>query len=502
MRTTRPLLAVVMALAAVVPVITLWTREASADEAACAAMTAPIYLKVNPGNEVQLATPWANEAAGAVSTWGFTVDQGAPFEASLRVAEGVVGVHRLWNGSEVDFAYLTDDAEIASATRDHGYVDQGVRFYASPEALSCTVPVLRFYRDGVHRLALEGERGALEADGWALEGIEFHAPAAGYEPGPTPPPTTPPPTTPPPPTPPPAGGSTFSFAVIPDTQNEVYAGEQRMQKRVEWLLANREAEDLRWVSHIGDVHNWPTPDEIQFSNMSSWLRPLDGVLPYMLAVGNHDTAAVCPGGSACPGANANLGLRDTTMWNKYYSPARFGYEGVFEAGKSDNGWRTFSAGGKDWLILTIELWPRTAVIGWAEQVVASHPGHNVIVVSHEILNSDGSLSYGNGGYGANSPAALWNELDDYPNVQMMFSGHVGGQAANTSLTAGDGHKVATMLQAFHDPTYNPTRIVSVDTAAGTISTRIVANWDRTRRTYVDYEYTQWRATYSGMRFVG
>ena len=61
---------------------------------------------------------------------------------------------------------------------------------------------------------------------------------------------------------------TFSFAVIPDTQNETYSGEVRMQERVEWLLANRQSLDLRWVLHSGDVHNWDTPDHAQFAAMS------------------------------------------------------------------------------------------------------------------------------------------------------------------------------------------------------------------------------------------
>ncbi len=137
------------------------------------------------------------------------------------------------------------------------------------------------------------------------------------------------------PAPPPDGsGARFSFAVIPDTQNETYAGEVRMQERVKWLVANRDRLDLRWALHTGDVHSWPTPPENgQFSAMSQWLGPLGTAgVPYVLTVGDHDTAAVCPGGSACPGQDASVGLRDTSAWNAYYSPARFGFEGVFEAG--------------------------------------------------------------------------------------------------------------------------------------------------------------------------
>ena len=324
------------------------------------------------------------------------------------------------------------------------------------------------------------------------DGVDLDAPTTTASPAGD---STPPPTAPP-------EDSTFSFAVIPDTQNETYSGDVRMQKRVEWLLAHRGELDLEWVLHSGDVHNWDTADHSQFAAMSEWLRPLqEAGLPTVLAVGNHDTAAVCAGGSACPGGDASVDVRNTTTWNSHYTPARFDFEGVFEQDKSDNGWRTFDAAGRDWLVLSLELWPRTAVIDWAERVVATHPDHNVIVLTHAFLEGSGEVSTSNGGYGANSPATLWNRLDDYPNVVMTFSGHVGA-AANTSLTAPDGHRVAAFLQAFHDETYNPTRIVTIDTAAGTVSTKIVANYDRIQRTEVDHEYAAYETTISGMTFVG
>jgi hypothetical protein len=288
---------------------------------------------------------------------------------------------------------------------------------------------------------------------------------------------------------------------MPDTQGETYASDQRMPKRVEWLLSARDDLDLRWVLQSGDLQNWDTPDHSQFEAMSTWLRPLEAAgLPFVATIGNHDTAAVCPGGSACPGENASINVRDTSTWNAYYPPSRFGFEGVFEPDKSDNGWRTIDAGDKHWLLLSLELWPRSEVIEWARQVVASHPHHNVIVVTHAFLEGDGSVSTSNGGYGANSPATLWNALDDYANVVMIFSGHVGG-AATTTLHAADGHPVMALLQTFHDATRNPTRVVTVDTANGSMSTSVVANWDKSLPGYSDYEYTWARASVQGLRFV-
>ena len=40
--------------------------------------------------------------------------------------------------------------------------------------------------------------------------------------------------------------------------------------------------------------------------------------------------------------------------------------GTFETNKIDNSYQTFSAGGVDWLVLTLELWPRAAAVQWAQ----------------------------------------------------------------------------------------------------------------------------------------
>ncbi|WP_091786381.1 metallophosphoesterase [Pedococcus dokdonensis] len=274
----------------------------------------------------------------------------------------------------------------------------------------------------------------------------------------------------------------FSFAVMPDTQDEVVSSDPRMAKRISWLVQNRARLDLRWVLHSGDLQNWDTPGHEQFATTSTRLSALTTAgLPFLAAPGNHDTAAVCPGGSACPGAPTSVTLRDTTTWNAYYPPSRFGMQGVYEAGKSDNGWRTFSAGGLRWLVLDLELWPRAGVVSWARSVVATHPHHNVIVVTHAFLTSTGTVSTSTGGYGATSPKVLWAALDDYPNVVMVFSGHV-GQVINSSIAARgvDGHKVATFLQAMHARYTNPVRIVTVDVVKRTLRTQIRSNYDASK----------------------
>ena len=176
---------------------------------------------------------------------------------------------------------------------------------------------------------------------------------------------------------------------------------------------------------------------------------------------------------------------------------------MYEEGKSDNGWRTFHAGGLDWLVLSLELWPRAGVVAWADGVIGRHPRHNVIVMTHSFLDADGAISTSNGGYGATDPMTVWRALEHHPNLVMVFAGHT-GQVTSTTVTAADGHPVATFLQAMHAPSTNPVRIVTVDTAHGTLHTEVRSSWDSSRPAGErDVELVHpYTATLTGLRWVG
>lgn len=287
---------------------------------------------------------------------------------------------------------------------------------------------------------------------------------------------------------------TFSIAVIPDTQNEVMpTSGPRFANRVGWLVSQQRTLDLRYAVQIGDLTNWGHVDPAQFARASADAAPLEAAVPWSVAAGNHDTAAVCAGGSACPGANTNVTVRDVSTFARWFPPSRFpNLRGTYEAGRSENSYSTFSAGGKEWLVLTLELWPRTAVIDWANRVVAANSTRNVIVNTHAYLTSTGSISTSSGGYGANSPKYLFDHLVRvHPNIVMVLSGHV-GQAAVRTDTGVQGNKIVSFLQCFHSTT-NPVRIVQIDTRAGTVTSSVYAPGTRT-------SYTSYSTSTTGMRF--
>ncbi|MEH0109653.1 metallophosphoesterase [Tersicoccus sp. MR15.9] len=459
---------------------------AALSPASCSALDDLAYQIHNQKNDASLVTTSAAEAAAAT---GFVDKWGPQFKVSVTPVTGLVPVYRLYNPRTNDFIQSFSTTEIAARVAHGGYVKQGVSFYASPAPSTCTVPVLRFVKGNMHLLGTLG--GTLDrraaATGWRSEGKAFHvAPLRAVTPPPVAP--TPPPVTSPSPT-----DTTFSIAVYPDTQQEVFGTDSRFVGRTNWLLANRTKLDLRYVLHTGDVVNWGDKDPAQFTVASAAMAPLDKAgIPYQMTIGNHDTAAVCPGGGGCPGKDARVTVRDTTAFNRFFPTSRFPGETFYEAGKVDNGYRTFSAGGVKWLVLNLELWPRPAVVDWARSVVASYPSYNVIVETHSYLTSTGAISASRE-YGTTTPQYLYDRLiSQYANIRFVFSGHV-GQAAYRTDTGVHGNRITSMLGTFHSNTTNPVRIVEINTATGTATTRVYGPQGNVTLPY--------NASFSGLKFI-
>ncbi len=295
------------------------------------------------------------------------------------------------------------------------------------------------------------------------------------------------------------GGSsaddTFSFAVIPDTQKETHDRNNVLfLNRTNWLVNNKSRLDLRYVLHTGDMTNWGWLDQPQLARAKAAIDVLKNAgIPYNLAIGNHDTAAVGwdgikgstkYGGSAYqsnPECAVKLGkanckstllVRNTDAFNDTFPLSSIrDVGGRFEAGKIDNNWTSFTANGTQWLVLTLELWPRPEALAWAEQVVAAHPDHNVLIQTHHYLDGNGTISSSAGGYGATSPRQLYDQIvSKYPNVKMVFSGHVGTVANRTD--APSGNKVLSFLMNDLGSTLNPVRTVTVNTRSGEVTTAI------------------------------
>lgn len=221
----------------------------------------------------------------------------------------------------------------------------------------------------------------------------------------------------------------FTIAVLPDTQGEVNQKPEMLTSQLKWIIDHKDSLNIPFVLHLGDI--------VDYDNISHWekasneFKILDNAkMPYVLCLGNHDTEAVgVNSGSAAsnvPGAT-HVNLRKTTKFNTYFPVSRLmGQKGRFEEGKSDNAYYTFNAGGLNWLIVSLEFCARKEAVEWADNVVAQHPNHNVIILTHYHLNGSGDISERNAGYGDLSPYEIYDTfIEKHPNILMVLSGHTG-----------------------------------------------------------------------------
>ena len=228
----------------------------------------------------------------------------------------------------------------------------------------------------------------------------------------------------------------FSLVLLPDTQYYTagYSGglPEMFTAQTRWIAAKKNEQNIAFVLHEGDVTDGNTYLEWQRARTS--LNLLDGVVPYAVAVGNHD--------------GLNGSVSQTSLFNQFVSAANYlgqpGFGGVFESNRMDNCYHLFSAGGVDWLILVLEFGPRNEVLAWANQVVANYPDRKVILLTHTHVYADNTLhgsspnhlwkptSYGR----ANNGTDVWNKLLRlHPNTAFAFNGHV--------LLSGTGRLVGT-----------------------------------------------------------
>jgi hypothetical protein len=103
----------------------------------------------------------------------------------------------------------------------------------------------------------------------------------------------------------------------------------------------------------------------------------------------------------------------------------------------DNSYHRFYAAGMDFLVIALEVGPTDDMLNWAQTVISQHPGHRVILVTHNYVSRYGThdtecyylpgdgYDGGCARYGSNTGVNIWNKLVKNPdnNIDFVFSGH-------------------------------------------------------------------------------
>ncbi|GAA1949715.1 hypothetical protein GCM10009717_14910 [Agromyces allii] len=292
----------------------------------------------------------------------------------------------------------------------------------------------------------------------------------------------------------------LAISHITDTQYLSEAYPEVYADVVGWIAANRESRKIAFATHTGDlVQNWVDPGQQEdrarreFEVASTMQAVLDDAgVPNSVLPGNHDNKR---------GASNDL-------FNEYFGPERYAgrpwYAGSIAPGDNSANFSTFERGGARFLMLSLPYAYGERELAWAEQVVSSHPGHNVIVSTHEHVTpklADVAAGRSTGSRWLSRGGELWERvIAPNRNVVAVLSGHFHGLGRIVTDDAGGlpGHTVVELLadyQEFRTHTGERAtgfqRLLQLDLGGGTISVDTISSTLDAAASF-PYDYEQFR----------
>ena len=228
----------------------------------------------------------------------------------------------------------------------------------------------------------------------------------------------------------------FCIVALPDTQLYTYRAPEILAAQVEWIIFNRVAENIAFVSHLGDITERNAPEE--WDRAERILGRLDGVVPYGLCVGNHDMH----------GATGDCsGFQEHFPASRYQDREWYGGSHRNNA----NSYQLLSAGGLDFIILHLECNAPDSVLDWAGKRLEQYANRRAIISTHMYLgalNSVEDTEKGrclwkkcHGGKG-NTPQQMWEKrFSKHANVFLVLSGDQSTPQTHRQTVQGEAENV-------------------------------------------------------------
>ena len=216
-----------------------------------------------------------------------------------------------------------------------------------------------------------------------------------------------------------AEAADFKIVLFPDTQNESASFPAVFNSQTTWIANNRTSQNIVFATHLGDIVNTANSNP-QWVNADTAMDILDaGNVAYSVGPGNHD-------------------MGTGSLYETYFGISRFQakswYGGHFGTDNYNN-YSLFSASGLDFILINLQYSPTSAMLNWADARLKQYAARRGILVSHEILSPDSSLS--------SEGTPIFNALKNNPNLFLMLCGHAG--VAYLAEQGDDGHTIHIMM---------------------------------------------------------
>lgn len=232
----------------------------------------------------------------------------------------------------------------------------------------------------------------------------------------------------------------WSMIIIPDPQTYVKFGRNQplFELMTAWIDENIDHLNIKMVLCVGDLveHNeminpdgefGNQPSKLQWESVSRSFERLDGKVPYITALGNHDY-----GYKSIENRKSNFNQYfpvDKNFQNrKILRDVALNAAGIPTLENAS--FEITSPHGRKMLFLSLEFAPRDTIVSWANTIVNSekYKDHTVVLLTHSYLNANNDhivkenypiedFNYGK---------AIFDKLvKPSNNIQMVFSGHIG-----------------------------------------------------------------------------
>lgn len=233
----------------------------------------------------------------------------------------------------------------------------------------------------------------------------------------------------------------FTIAVLPDTQylfDGASIHPEPLEASLRYVLAERDRHNIVFLAHLGDVTQNGAEKEIQAASAQFTLLDKAGAAWSVLA-GNHDVDG------------STDDQRGRTPYLDAFGPKRFTKSPSYRGSSPDgyNSFHTFTAGGRDWLVLALDWRTSARGVEWARGVLAAHPTLPVILTAHDIVDStpDGSAVLDDYGQG------LWDSfISQHDQIFLTLNGHY-WKPGRTTKENRAGHDVDLHLVNYQDRYY-------------------------------------------------
>lgn len=261
-----------------------------------------------------------------------------------------------------------------------------------------------------------------------------------------------------------ASGQTAKFVLFPDTQTYLDSCPEVLKQQVDIIAKN--SRQYAALIHLGDLTQDNHP--LEWYVIGKLFQAFDDAhLPFTFTLGNHDMGSV-------PRKRADT--RESTLANKYFSLEKMKqktYWGGSLNEKTDDHYILVSAGGIDWLIISLAFGTSDEALDWANKVVEQYPERKVIVNTHAYMYSD-DTRMGDGDkwlpkhYGigkdtlssVNDGEQIWTKfISKHANILAVVSGHVLDSGVGTLVSTGEkGNRVYQMLSNYQRGVENSTMV--------------------------------------------